>query len=141
MKSIPLLPNRYRKVAYVLLVLGVVSGYFYFFGGKPDVFVTRIFTLVTSYVDTRYFVNAQTNLLDEVAALFLIAGFSILAFSKEKIEEDEINFLRLKAFIVAAYFTLIIWILIFLFIYGWAIFLFSSAVFLIFLLLIGFLFC
>jgi len=133
MNHIPLLPNRIRIFAYVFIGVGIISGYLYFFGGKPAFFVAKVFAFVTSYVETRYFVNAQTNLLDEIAAIFIIGGFSILVFSKEKTENSDIILLRLKALVNAAYFTIIVWALVFLFIYGWAIFLFSSTVFLIFL--------
>jgi len=133
MNQIPLLPNRIRIFAYVFIGVGIISGYLYFFGGKPAFFVAKVFAFVTSYAETRYFVNAQTNILDEIAAIFIITGFSILVFSKEKAENSDMTFLRLKALVNAAYFTLAIWALVFLFIYGWTIFLFSSAVFLIFL--------
>lgn len=133
MKTIPLLPNRFRYVGVIFLVLGVMTGYLYFFGGKPEFFVTRIFAFITSYLETRYWVIAQTNLLDEIAAVFTITGLTMLGYSKEKDENDEINALRFKALIYSTYFSIVIWVLFFLFVYGWPIFLFSSSVFLIFL--------
>jgi len=133
MKSIPLLPKGFRIVGVILLLLGLLSGYLYYFAGKPDFFETNIFAFITSYLETRYWVEAQTNLLDEMAAIFIVSGLTMLIFSKEKNENDEIKILRLKALVYATYFTVIAWIFMFLFIYGWPIFLFSSFIFLIFL--------
>jgi len=133
MKTIPLLPNRFRYVGVIFLVLGVITGYLYLFGSKPEFFVTRIFAFITSYLETRYWVIAQTNLLDEIAAVSTTIGLTMLGYSKEKDENDEINTLRFKALIYATYFSIAIWVSFFLFVYGWPIFLFSSSVFLIFL--------
>lgn len=134
MKTLPLLPNRFRLVGLIILVPGILAAYLYYFGGKPDFFVSRIFALVTSYAETRYWVNAQTNLLDEIAAVFLIAGLSLLVFSKEKSEDGETGIIRTKSFIYAAYITIAIWLISFFFVYGWAIFIFSTFIFPIYLL-------
>ena len=129
MKILPLLPNRIRLGGIIMIVIGMISGYLYYFGGKPDFFVFRIFAIVTSYAETRYWVNAQTNLLDEFAAVLLIAGLSFLVFSKEKSEDEETGIIRTKSFLYAAYFTITVWLVSFFFVYGWAIFIFSSFIF------------
>lgn len=134
MRILPLFPNRLRPVGFALLIPGAIFAYLYFYGGKPDFFVSRIFAIVTSYAETRYWVNAQTNLLDELAALFIIGGLSFLVFSKEKSENETTYLIRLKTLIYASYVTIIVWLISFFLFYGWAIFIFSSFMFLVFLL-------
>lgn len=131
--SIPLFPYKFKFVGFGFILLGLVSGYLYYFGGKPAFFVTPVFAVITSYLETRFFVLAQTNLLDEFAAVFTVCGFAFIAFSKEKTENESLIILRLKAFFYAAYFTLILWVFLILVIFGWPIFIFSSFLFLVFI--------
>lgn len=131
--SILLFPHKFRYAGLVLFLLGIVAGYLYYFGGKPDFFVTPVFAMVTSYLETRFFVLAQTNLLDEISAVFTICGVALLGFSKEKSENGEFNSLRLKVFVYASYFSILVWIILVLVIYGWPIFIFSSFMLLVFM--------
>src|SRR5665811_1229583 len=98
-KSITLFSYRFRYLGLILILFGMAAGYVYYFGGKPDFFVAPVFAMITSYLETRFFVIAQTNVLDELAAGFTICGFALVAFSKEKNEKEFFNTLRLKAFI------------------------------------------
>lgn len=131
--SIFFFPHKFRYAGYVFIFLGIVAGYLYYFGGKPDFFVSPVFAVVTSYLETRFFVLAQTNLLDEIAAVFMICGFALVGFSKEKWDSDELNSLRLRAFVYATYFSILVWIILILLIFGWPIFIFSSFMFLVFM--------
>lgn len=131
---LPLFPYKYKYPGTILLFIGLLSGYFYFFGGKPEFFTTPIFAFITSYAETRYFLWAQTNLLDEIAATGIIAGLIFIGFSKEINEKNEYTFLRFKALIYSVYISAAVWILFFMLVYGWTIFIFSTAIFLVFLL-------
>lgn len=112
--------TKYLGLAFI--ILAIPCAYLYFYGGKPDVFNIKTFAFVTTYAETRYFVWSQTNILDELAAIFLISGFSLISFSKERIEKSNYEALRLKA-LVGAYKTSIVLLLVsFLTIYGVAIF-------------------
>ena len=128
--KMPLIPFKYRVIGIILVVLGTISGYLYFFGGKPDLLTSKIFAIVTSYIETRYLVVAQTNLLDEIAAIGILTGLVFIGFTEEKREEFYTNMIRLKAFYYSVYITAILWIIAFLLIYGWTIFIFSTSIFL-----------
>jgi hypothetical protein len=128
-----LFPERFRWIGLFILLLGLVSTYLYFWGGKPDFFNSKIFAVYTSYVTTRYFVIAQTNLLDEIGAIFSIVGLVFIGFSKEKTENEVIGILRAQSLLISLVSASAIWILFFLFIYGWPIFIFSSLIFIVFL--------
>lgn len=130
-----LFPRKFKFAGYVLIVLGLISAYLYFLGGKPDFLTSPIFAVITSYAETRYLVLAQTNLLDEIAAVFLLTGLIFIGFSEVKNESAEIKSIRIKALILSVYFTASFWIIVFLLIYGWTIFIFSTFVFYVYLLL------
>ena len=130
---LPLFPHRYKYHGAVFIISGLIFGYLYFFGGKPGFFTTKIFALITSYAETRFLVSAKTNLLDELAGTCIISGLILIGFSKETNESYKLNYLRLKALIFSVYLSGVVWIIFFLLIFGWTIFIFSTVIFLIFL--------
>jgi len=138
--KMPLFPFYTRFIGIIFIFSGIVAGYFYFFGGKPVFFESKVFAVVSAYVGTRYFVVIQTNLLDEISAIGLLAGLVFVSFSREKNEKEEYQALRLNAMIRAAYFSIILWILLFLLFYGYIIFLLAPLVFVCFFILYNILF-
>lgn len=127
-----LFPYRFRFYGLLSVLASFVFAYFYFWGGKPEFFNIKIFAIISSYLETRYFVFAQTNLLDELAAILFIAGIVAFSFSKSKNEKAEYNYFRIKALFYSIFITSGFWILSFLLIYGMAIFLVSSLIFILF---------
>jgi hypothetical protein len=138
--DLPLFPFHFRFIGFLLIIIGAVAGYLYYWGGKPAFFEVPVFAVLTSYIETRYFVVAQTNLLDEAAAVFILTGMIFIGFSKEKTEDQLINLLRIKALFYAIYVAAAAWIALFVLIFGWPIIIASSFVFLIFLLAFIFIF-
>ena len=49
----------------------------------------------------------ENQVIEELAAIFMLSGLFLLAFTKEKEESEDLNALRLKAFMVTAYVNLI----------------------------------
>lgn len=129
------LPYWYKYIGAVLLLLAFITGYLYFLGGKPDFFTIPTFAFVTAYFETRYVSLIQTNLLDEITLIFLIIGLAMIGFSKEKREIAAFDAIRLKALVYAVYASIVIWIIMIMLVYGWTIFLFSSSIFFLFLLI------
>ncbi|MHC1706715.1 MAG: hypothetical protein AB9842_04225 [Bacteroidales bacterium] len=138
--KIPLFPYYLKYFGLIFIILGILAGYLYFFGGKPTFFESKVFALVTAYLKTRYFVIIQTNLLDEMAAIFLVSGLGLISFSKEKHEKPEYQSLRFLAMLWAAYCSIILWILVFMFFYGYMIFMISPIVFICFFIFYNILF-
>lgn len=120
--KIPLFPYYTRFIGLILVLLGLISGFLYFFAGKPSFFNAKVFAVVTAYLKTRYLVIIKTNLLDEIAAVFMVAGLAFIAFSKEKTEKETYDLIRLKSLLYAVYCSVILWISIFLLVYGYLIF-------------------
>ena len=127
-----LFPYRTRILATFLFIISAVCAYFYFFGGKPEFFNIKVFAIISAYLETRYFVFAQTNVLDELAAILFILGIVAFSFSEVKNEKTEYNLFRIKALFYSIFIATIFWILSFLLIYGMAIFLVSSVIFILY---------
>jgi hypothetical protein len=109
--------------------------YAYFTGHKPAWLVSKVFALASFYGERRYFSIIQTNIIDEMGAVFTILGLLILFFSKERHEDSDINTpLRIKALVQSVWIVSFIWIAIFLLVYGFAIFFVSTTIFGLFLL-------
>jgi hypothetical protein len=132
--KIPLLPAKAKYIGWALTVAAAVFAYLYFFGGRPDFFKIKVFALASLYLETKYCAIIHTNLLDELAAVLFIVGWGLCAFSKEKDEREEYNALRIKALINSLLFTLGLWVLSFLLIYGMFIFGVLIGIFIVFLL-------
>jgi len=120
--KLPLLPHSLRYVGYLLILFSLGVAYLYFFGGRPAFFEVPVFAILTSYAETRWFVFAQTNALDEMAMIFALAGILIIIFSKERIESEDLSFLRMKAIVYGIYTTSIILVFIYLTVFGWPVF-------------------
>lgn len=126
-------PYRAKIISLFLIIPGLVFGYLYFFGGRPTFFDTPVFAVATTYMENRFFVFARTNILDELFAILCISGIALFVFSKEKTEREGYDQLRARALFKSAYITLIFWLASFLFVFGWAIFLVSTLLFVVFL--------
>ena len=129
----PLFPNRARFIGIFLFLPGLFFGYLYFFGGRPVFFEIPVFAVVTTYMENRFFVIAQTNVLDELFAILCISGLVLIVLSRERNELPGYDLLRASALLRAGYITVGFWLLSFFLIFGWAIFLVCSLLFIIFL--------
>ena len=138
--KLSLFPYRAKFLGLAFMVIALPFAYLYFWGGKPEIFNIKVFAVITSYFETKYFVISQTNALDELAAIFFLLGITLFSFSKEKTEKENYESLRIKALINALYLTIIIWLLSFVFIYGKVIFLISFFIFILFLFIYNFFF-
>ena len=135
-----LFSHRSRFYGLISILASLACAWLYFRGGKPDLFNIRIFAIVSAYMETRYFVWAQTNILDELAAVLLIAGITIISFSKEINESELLNLFRIKALYNSLLITLSFWICCIFLIYGLAIFIVSSGVLILYLIIYNILF-
>lgn len=131
----PLLPSKYKTIGILLLPFSLIAAYFYYFGGKPAIFNLPVFAIVTSYLETRTMVMAQTNILDEMAIILFIISLIFIGFSAMKNENEYIGKLRLKSLLLSVYISGTIWIISIVLVFGWATFIVSSFVFVLFLVL------
>jgi len=111
-----LLPYKYKWIGTALTIFGliglVIFNLFDFQINLP------VFAVCSSFFVTKICTVFRTNVADEFIILSLLIGLFLLIFSKEKIENDTIKQLRLKAFGRATIANMALLIFSTLFIYG-----------------------
>lgn len=123
MKRIYLFPNRLKIPALVIFVISLILIILQLAGIEKEInttvfaFISDGFDLI-SKKDNTYFGFVEENIYNEILdCAFFISGI-ILAFSKEKIEDEMITFIRLKSLLYTTYFIFVLLILSEIFIYG-----------------------
>jgi hypothetical protein len=102
--KLPLLPFKFRPWGYLFAITGVILLILRFkFGLKPDFLTSRVFALYSDYLQTKYFQIISNQLIEEISGLLILAGLFMIAFSREKVDFEQANSLRLKAFCISAY--------------------------------------
>ena len=116
MKKNYLFPHQFRIVGWVLAIVAVV-GYLWL----PEI----NFKMPSLYFDTffddenesGFFRMARANSLS-IAMILLTIGLLFIGFSKEKVEDEFVQYLRAQSLIWATYVTAILFIVATLLIYG-----------------------
>ena len=104
MKTRFLFPHKYRRVgwvialpAFVLMLFALHSDFVFKFldyaGGTSDLLIDNNFL---------FDIHAH-NFTDEVGSLLLIVGLLLIAFSRERLEDERITKLRLESLLWAVY--------------------------------------
>lgn len=100
MKTKWLFPHRFRLIGWLIFVpstiLGLVAMYVDFNFGWLVAEVLNESITIESGNSITHLTDIQ-NLTDEVAAIGVIIGLLLIAFSREKVEDEMINQLRLEA--------------------------------------------
>ncbi|MCF8361619.1 MAG: hypothetical protein K9G70_03260 [Prolixibacteraceae bacterium] len=133
-------PSGFIWVGAVLLLSGIVSAFLYYSGERPDVLNIEVFAVYSSNIRTKYFSLVKNNVLDEIAGVLSLLGLFMMFFSKTKNENYEVSVLRIKSVFWSMALTTFLSVLFFVFVYGWPIFIMSSILFYVFLLLCVFIF-
>lgn len=94
-----LLPFQWKLAGIVLAIAGTISALFYsLFDFK---YKMPVFALYSSFLETKTFATFRTNVADEITLILLLAGLSLIVFSKEKFEKEGMDALRFKALFTA----------------------------------------
>ncbi|MCX8009855.1 MAG: hypothetical protein N3A61_01765, partial [Ignavibacteria bacterium] len=103
----------------MLLILGVIASILrFYFEIKPEFLEINVFAIYSQYLETQKFVFITNNISEEICGIFLVIGLSIVVLSKEKVENEFINHIRLKSFVLAVYFNSIFLLFALIFFYG-----------------------
>ncbi len=104
MKSKYLLPHVYKKIGWIISIPALIIGIFHLhFAERLDAY--RGFPWLEPVMNT-------------VTGVILIVGLLLIAFSREKTEDEYINKIRLESFQVAVLINYILLIICMLFLYG-----------------------
>lgn len=77
-----------------------------------------VFAISAYFMEHKLFKTFPTNVSDEIIMALYLIGFALIVFSREKVETQELNILKYKSFIKAAFINTIFLIFSILFIYG-----------------------
>lgn len=127
MKTSYLFPNSYRKVGWVIFIPSIILGLFTLFADFEFSFLNiKVLSLLPTSFDatpeirptvTRLWAIVEDNFTQEVAGVLFIVGAMLVAFSKEKKEDEYIAKIRLESLLWATYITFAIQIFCLLFFY------------------------
>ncbi len=121
MKNRILFPNRFKKVGWWLLIPSVIVGVFViateYALELPEI---KVFALVSDKVlgKRHYFSVIETDPALTILGVVFIIGALMVAFSKEKIEDEFIAELRLSSMLWAVLVSYVLLLVAFVFVYG-----------------------
>ena len=113
MKQLKLFPHGFQRIGYLLLVPSLAIGIAYMF-----------FDYNIPWLEVKGFgrglleFSASNNFTDELASVGLIISLVFIAFSKELIEDEAIQFFRLEALQWAVYANYLVLVVSILAVYG-----------------------
>lgn len=125
METTYLLPNRFKRIGWVLLFIS--TGMWIAYLIEDPVFTSlncKVFAIAGAelFTDTVYFRLININLYVTIAGVFFILGGLFVAFAKQKIEDEFIMKLRLLSFQWAILINYSLLLLCFIFVYDLAFF-------------------
>jgi len=117
-----LIGHRYKLPGWILLGLFLIPSLYYLWQGgvQPDWLDVKLYALMDDdgLDGGRYFMVVQNNLLDEVLLTGLLVGCLLVAFSRQRTEDEFISRMRLEALVWATYVNYAILLLATVFIFG-----------------------
>lgn len=121
MKQKLLLPNKFKKVGWFILIPAAVIGFVLVVMDYDTIKINS--TVFAIYADeivgkTNYFSFVKTDIVNTLVGTFFIVGGLMVAFSKEKNEDEYISNLRLNSLLWAVLVNYLLLLFMFLFIYG-----------------------
>src|SRR5690554_6870335 len=106
MKLNYLFPNKYKRTGWFILIPSAIIGFLtlifefesdFLNFSVPAIFVDQFFN------DMEFFGMIRNNILDEILGVFVIVSSIMVAFSKEKAEDEYISKIRLESLVWAVY--------------------------------------
>ena len=121
MKSNLLIPNKYKKVGWIILLPSIILGIFVTIGDYGNFsMVSDVFVLAYEnlFNDRKTFGVINTDITNTVLGVMCIIGALLVSFSKEKREDEFIANLRLTSLLWAVLVNYGLLLFCFIFIYG-----------------------
>ena len=123
-----LLPQRYKKIGWMILIPATIMGIILIIGDfETQWFSTRVFAIFSDEIKSGQFVEGgkvfsfiHTNITNTVVGVLFLIGAMLTAFSREKQEDEYIEKLRLSSLLWAVWVNYLLLLLAFIFVYGFA---------------------
>lgn len=121
MKSNYLFPHKYKKIGWMILVPSAIIGFIVLLGDYEPAFlnwhVPAIF--IDEFLgEKQLFGISQENVLNEILGVLTIIGLLLVAFSKEKYEDEFIAKVRLESLVWATFINYGILLIALILVYG-----------------------
>jgi len=114
-----LLPKGIRPLGFIFTAAGIILAVIrFYFGYKPELLKRNVLAIYSHYLDSRFMQVIKNQLIEEVAGIFFMLGIFLIAFTKEKDENEKTNEIRLRAFFIAAYLNVVFVLMSLLFTFG-----------------------
>lgn len=115
-----LFPNRFKKLGWLLFVPSLIGAIlFSIYEPEFDFLNVRPFAILNdNFFTSHFFTRTNNNILDEILCVLLIIGGMLVAFSKEKIEDEMVTKIRLESLVWATYVNYAVLLACVIFIYG-----------------------
>ena len=121
MKTNYLFPNQFQRLGWFLFIPGILLGIVFLITGADDItfFNFKVLSIakLPIFGETVFFSISENNILDEIIGMLIITGGLLIAFSKEKSEDEFISKIRLESLVWATYINYAILIITIIFIY------------------------
>ena len=121
MKLNYLFPHRFKRIGTMILIPLVLLGLFVVnYDVEPKIFDITVPAIFVDEIIGEKFVFGMTenNILNEIIGILLIVSFLMVAFSKEKQEDELIAKIRLESLVWATYVNYGVLLFSMMFIYG-----------------------
>lgn len=116
-----LFPNRFKKLGWLLFIPSLIGAIlFSIYEPEFEFLNLKTFAIFNDdfFTNKKFFYLIENKLIDEILGAFIIIGGILVAFSKEKIEDEMVTKIRLESLVWATYVNYAILLLCIVFIYG-----------------------
>lgn len=120
MKMNYLFNNKYKKYGWFILVPSIILGFLSTIFEYEPKFLD--FNLPSIFTYSKNIFTSTNNILNEILGTLTIIGGILVAFSKEKLEDEYISKLRLESLVWSVYVNYTVLLISLLFIYDFAFF-------------------
>lgn len=106
MKLNYLFPSKYKKIGWIIFIPTLIFGLFtIIFEYEPEIMDTKVFAIfIDEFLkENRFLGMLDNNILNEILGILMIIGSILVAFSKEKDEDEFISKIRLESLVCAVY--------------------------------------
>jgi small-conductance mechanosensitive channel len=120
MKTKILFPNHFKRIGWIILIPSAIFGILAVFDVFKFEFLAKVFALYSDDFSggRTVFGFVKNNISDEIIGILCIIGAVLVAFSKEKHEDEFIAKIRMESLVWATYINYAILIFCMLFFYG-----------------------
>ncbi len=121
MKLDYLFPSKYKKIGWFIFIPTLLFGLFaIIFEYEPKFLNVKVFSFFSNnlFKEDIFFGMLNNNILDEILGILMVIGSILVAFSKEKDEDEFISKIRLESLVWAVYLNYAILFLAILFVYS-----------------------